>query len=72
MSEDKAKKPFIEITRMQLGEFEVPVPHGLSELLHEAGAWGPKRKTPKWLEEYDRTVEMRNGKLYTKLTKRKS
>jgi hypothetical protein len=53
---------------MQVGGFEVPVPVGLSELLNQAGAWGPKRE-PTHLKEYDRRVEMRDGKLFTVLTK---
>ncbi len=61
--------PQITITRLQLGEFEVPVPLGLSELLNKAGAWGIKCEDPPHLKEYDRRVEMREGKLFTVLTK---
>jgi hypothetical protein len=61
-------QPQFTITRMQVGDFEVPVPVGLSELLNQAGAWGPKRE-PTHLKEYDRRVEMRDGKLFTVLTK---
>jgi hypothetical protein len=57
------------ITRMQIGEFEVPVPQGLSELLNQSGAWGDKLEAPQ-LNEYDRLVEMRNGKLFTVLKKK--
>jgi hypothetical protein len=63
----KNKLNFI-ITRMQIGEFEVPVPPGLSELINQASAWGVK--APEHLKEYDRRVEMRNGELFTILTKR--
>lgn len=67
---EKQLVPQIIITRMQVGEFEVPVPHGLSELLNAAGAWVSKQEVPTYPEDYDRMVEMRNGRLFTKLTKK--
>jgi hypothetical protein len=66
----KNKLNFI-ITRMQVGEFEVPVPVGLSELLNQAGAWGIRNEEPEHLKEYERRVEMRDGKIFTVLTKPK-
>jgi hypothetical protein len=62
-------KPNFIITRMQVGGFEVPIPVGLSELLNQAGAWGIRNDEPVHLKQYDRRVEMRNGKLFTVLTK---
>jgi hypothetical protein len=66
----KNKLNFI-ITRMQVGEFEVPVPFGLSELLNQAGAWGIRNEESEHLKEYERRVEMRDGKIFTVLTKPK-
>jgi hypothetical protein len=60
----------ITITRMQIGEYEVPIPHGLSELLNSGGAWREKSEKLQNLEEnYTRLVKMREGKLVTVLTK---
>ncbi|MGD7052981.1 hypothetical protein [Sutcliffiella horikoshii] len=60
----------ITITRMQIGEFEVKVPVGLSELICSAGAWSEKQKNPLYLEDYQRYVEMRNGRVITVLKKK--
>lgn len=68
---EKQLIPHFTVTRMQIGEFEVPVPHGLSELLNAGGAWVPYRVVSKNDEEYDREVFMRDGRIITKLTKRK-
>lgn len=66
---EKLKTPRITITKMQIGEFEVTVPHGLSELINSAGAWGEK-KEPTILKEYDRIVEKRDGRVFTVLTRK--
>lgn len=58
----------IEITKMKLGDYEVPVPQGLSDLLNTAGAWGIKRQDPPCVKQYDRRVEKRDGRLFTVLT----
>lgn len=62
--------PNITITRMQIGDYEVQVPHGLSELINSAGAWGEKKEKPHLLKDYQRTVEMRDGKIFTVLNKK--
>jgi hypothetical protein len=67
----KQSLPSINITKIQIGEYEVSVPQGFSELLNSAGAWGKKRDYPTYLEEYDRFVEMREGRVFTVLKKRK-
>jgi hypothetical protein len=59
------------ITRMQIGKYEVPVPHGISELLNQSGAWVIKSEDTPPLKEYDRRVEKRDGKLFTILTKKR-
>lgn len=63
-------KPHFTITSLKIGEYEVPVPHGLSELLNNAGAWRESRTELTLPNDYERKVEMRNGKLYTVLTKK--
>ncbi|QOY37082.1 hypothetical protein AWH56_005420 [Anaerobacillus isosaccharinicus] len=69
---EKQVIPQITITRMQIGEFEVPVPHGLNELLNAAGAWGkPQKEKPSFLKDYHRKVEMRDGRIFTVLTKKR-
>lgn len=65
----KQKLPNITITRLQIGEFEVPVPHGLSELLNRAGAWKEKKETPSAPEGYTREVVKVDGKIVTRLRK---
>ncbi len=69
---EKQLMPYFTITRMQLGEFEVQVPHGLSDLLNAAGAWRPKRENSTHVEEYDRKVEMRDGRLFTILKRKEN
>lgn len=60
----------IIITRMQIGNFEVNVPHGLSELLNSAGAWAIKKSDSTITDQYDRRVEKRDGQLVTILTRK--
>jgi hypothetical protein len=57
----------IVVTKMKLGDYDVPVPVGLSELLKDT--WTIKKQTIGNMD-YDRKVEMRNGRLYTVLTKK--
>lgn len=59
----------ITITKMQVGDYEVPVPHGLSDLLNAAGAWGIKEDHG-LIEGYDRDVIKQDGHFITRLTKR--
>lgn len=59
------------ITGMKIGEFDVPVPHGLSELINRANAWVLRTDEP-LNEGYHREVIKRNGKIVTVLTKIKS
>lgn len=65
----KQSIPQMTITRLQIGEFEVPVPHGLSELLNRAGAWKEKKEAPSAPEGYTREVIKRDGKIVTLLRK---
>jgi hypothetical protein len=60
----------IVITKIKIGDYEVPVPHGLSELLKDA--WVLKDETMKntSADYYTRKIEMRNGRLFTVLTKK--
>ena len=70
---EKQTVPYISITRMQIGEFEVPVPHGLTELLNAAGAWSnTKTERPSFINDYHRKVEKRDGKIFTVLTKKEA
>lgn len=61
----------ITITSMKIGDYEVPPPHGLSELINRAGAWGIKKEDSIISKEYDRKVIKRDGQLVTILTKKR-
>ncbi|NEU29920.1 hypothetical protein GN156_03905 [bacterium LRH843] len=57
-----------EITSLKLGEYELPVPYGLSELINSAQAWGlPKKRNP----HYERKIVKREGQYITILTLKK-
>ncbi len=56
------------ITAMKIGEFSVPLPHGLSELLNRANAWTIRTEESTCIG-YHREVIKRNGKIVTVLTK---
>jgi len=58
----------IIITKMMVGDFEVPVPYGLSELVQDC--WVPERNrySDDITNKYERVIEKRNGRLYTILT----
>jgi hypothetical protein len=60
----------IIITGMSLDGHEVAVPHGLSELINNAGLWGIKEKKnePSILDQYNRRTFRRDGNLVTVLT----
>jgi len=67
----------IEITRMELDGFEIPIPPGLSELMNRAGAWAyvtteeeekSQRQSEEILKDYDRKTVLEDGKLRTYLT----
>ncbi|MBO0961488.1 hypothetical protein J1P26_17415 [Neobacillus sp. MM2021_6] len=60
----------ITITEMKVGEFPVPVPVGLSELLN--GCWIKEKKHTATDNGYDRLVVCKDGQLITKLVKRKN
>jgi hypothetical protein len=62
--------PRFTITKLRIGEYEVPVPEGLSELLNDGGAWTTTRKEGRNLKEYERKVEMKNGQIITTLIKK--
>lgn len=55
----------ITITGMSIDDHNVPVPHGLSELLNHAGAWSAEPIPP--LDGYRREVKRVNGRLVTEL-----
>ncbi|WP_046655355.1 hypothetical protein [Paenibacillus larvae] len=59
------KSTHIEITKMNLGNYEVPVPQGLSDLLNVAGVWKIKQQNFPHTKNYDRRVEQRNGRLFS-------
>lgn len=56
----------IVITRLEVDGYEIPVPHGLSELLDRCGAWSTEK--PK-LEGYECETFIEDGKLITRVTK---
>lgn len=58
----------IVVTKMKLGDYEVPVPVGLSELLKDT--WVMKERPDTVNPEYTRRIEKKNGRLYTILTKK--
>lgn len=58
----------IVVTKMKIGEYKVPVPQGLSDLLSDT--WVQNRKTSAVSDGYDRRVEKRDGRLFTVLTKK--
>lgn len=60
----------ITINGMSLDGYSVMVPQGLSDLLNASGAWGLPQQETDFIKQYDRKVEMRNGKLVTVLTKK--
>jgi hypothetical protein len=63
--------PRFTITGIKIDDYDLPVPHGLSELLNEAGAWGIPEKESTISDQYDRRVEKReDGSIVTVLTKK--
>jgi hypothetical protein len=58
----------LTITGMRIGEYSVPVPSGLSELINRANAWSLQTEKPKF-EGYHREVVKKDGKLFTIFTK---
>ena len=56
----------IAIKSMSIDGHDVPVPHGLSELLNRAGAWSATPIPP--LDGYRREVKRVDGHLITELT----
>ncbi|KYD21042.1 hypothetical protein [Geobacillus stearothermophilus] len=60
----------IVVTKMKLGDYDVPVPVGLSELLKDAWVLKDRPEANTSAGEYTRRIEMRNGRLYTILTKK--
>lgn len=59
-----------EITEMKIGDHEVKIPHGLSDLLNDAGVWKP-RKEKKESNNYDCHIRIDDGNFVTLLTKKK-
>ncbi|ABK87442.1 TPA: hypothetical protein ACGXMA_003531 [Bacillus cereus] len=63
----------IEVTRITLDGYELPIPEGYSEFLLRAGYWGygeeiEKINRDEILAYYDRKVVLEDGKLCTILT----
>ncbi|MCM3763483.1 hypothetical protein [Neobacillus niacini] len=58
----------ITITGMSVDGHSVPVPHGLSELINAAGAWGIRKEKSAITKKYDRRVEKRGEHFVTVLT----
>lgn len=65
--EVSARPQFI-ITKMKVGNFEVSVPEGLSELLNDSGAWVIRTNKSKPNNQYERRVEKKDGNIVTFLT----
>lgn len=60
----------ITISGIYLDGYSVPVPHGLTELINTAGAWGTRKSEPV-NDRYDRKVEKREGNFVTILSLKK-
>lgn len=63
----------IEVTRVSIDGYDLPIPEGLSEFLLRAGYWvyGGKEESSNDIEilaDYDRKVVLKDGKLCTILT----
>ncbi|MFK4412906.1 hypothetical protein ABH961_001443 [Bacillus sp. RC251] len=63
----------IEVTRITLDGYEIPIPEWYSEFLLRAGYWRVSEKVEKInreeiLADYDRKVVLKDGKLRTILT----
>ncbi|RXJ14962.1 hypothetical protein ETJ91_22565 [Bacillus albus] len=63
----------IEVTKITLDGYELPIPVGYSEFLLRAGYWGVGEKVERInreeiLADYDRKVVLEDGKLCTILT----
>ncbi|OUB28378.1 hypothetical protein BK708_13205 [Bacillus thuringiensis serovar yunnanensis] len=63
----------IEVTKIILDGYELPIPQGCSEFLLLAGYWGVDEKVERInreeiLADYDRKVVVEDGKLCTILT----
>ncbi|MED3355343.1 hypothetical protein P4414_09225 [Bacillus thuringiensis] len=63
----------IEVTRITLDGYELPIPEGYSEFLLRAGYWRvgetvEKINREEILADYDRKVVLKDGKLRTILT----
>ncbi|EJR67959.1 hypothetical protein IIO_00278 [Bacillus cereus VD115] len=61
----------IEVTKITLDGYELPIPEGFSELLLRAGYWrvGEEIETSideEFLVQYETKTVLENGKLYTK------
>lgn len=56
----------IKITGIRIGNYSIPVPHGLSELINKTSAWSTEKSN---LKGYHRKVVKKDGKLMTILTK---
>lgn len=59
----------IEVTELRVGEYKVPVPPGLTELLKDC--WVKNRAIPKIVEEYESKTIRRDGQLITILSKKR-
>lgn len=57
----------IEVTKMKIGDYDVPIPHGLSELL--SNCWTDKPIKNELSPEYERHVFKREGHFVTVLRK---
>ncbi|MFK4315998.1 MULTISPECIES: hypothetical protein [unclassified Bacillus (in: firmicutes)] len=63
----------IEVTKITLDGYELPIPEGYSEFLLRAGYWRVGEKVERInreeiLADYDRKVVLKDGKLCTILT----
>lgn len=57
----------IIVTGIKIGEHEVPVPEGISDLLADTWTSDKKERT----KGYSRRIENRDGKIFTILTKKR-
>lgn len=63
----------LEITQIKLEGHSIPIPAGLSDLLNDSRVWVLKQKgdtieDPQFLNQYERKVSLKGGKLRTYLT----
>ncbi|PLV35309.1 hypothetical protein [Bacillus subtilis] len=60
--------PYIKTSGMRIGNNDVGVPTGLSELLNLAGVWKPHKPKKLSVLDYESSISVIDGQLTTTLT----